>query len=280
MLLKKFFYSNTVILFLSNGVGDRNSTLRISRDMNWYQVLGLEEGATLKEIKTAYRREVKKYHPDVSDHTLNDHMRMIRLNRAYYTLRKKLDAPNIIFPLHGAAASDSASPVGSGAAEPHPDYTEAGAGRTASNGSGGSRNGAAEQGYPGAGAGGVGTHSAAPPGVEQGVPLNTTAVESYKDPGYAYYKLGFAIFSRIHPSAFWSSTKDLFDVWVNRVRDRDAAKIVEKMIESFPKAYYYFSVVVDEYPDSIWAPDSIEKMNKIEKMTPLYAKILTSFHRC
>jgi hypothetical protein len=98
-----------------------------------------------------------------------------------------------------------------------------------------------------------------------------------EDPGYAYYKQGYNIFRKIHPSAFCTSTKNLFDVWVNKVRDEEAAKIVEKMIESFPKAYYYFSLVADEYPDSMWAPDSLEKIKTIEKMTPLYVKILRSF---
>ena len=31
---------------------------------NPYEVLGIKEGASVEEIKAAYREQVKKYHPD------------------------------------------------------------------------------------------------------------------------------------------------------------------------------------------------------------------------
>ena len=32
---------------------------------NYWQILGLEEGATLNEIKSAYKQYAKKFHPDL-----------------------------------------------------------------------------------------------------------------------------------------------------------------------------------------------------------------------
>lgn len=41
--------------------------------------------------------------------------------------------------------------------------------------------------------------------------------------------------------------------------------------------YYYFSLVVNDYPDSPWYSDSVEKMNLIEKRMNTYKKIIVSF---
>jgi len=49
------------------------------------KVLGLEEKATLNEIKSAFRRLARKNHPDLSD-DMYGHQRMRRLNHAYQLL--------------------------------------------------------------------------------------------------------------------------------------------------------------------------------------------------
>jgi hypothetical protein len=58
----------------------------LSSDEKALQVLGLQKGASEKEIIAAYRTLAKRYHPDVSAKNNHD---MIQLNRAYETLRKK-----------------------------------------------------------------------------------------------------------------------------------------------------------------------------------------------
>jgi len=54
--------------------------------MNPYEVLGIKEGASKEEIKTAYRTAVKKYHPDKhQDNPLNElaEEKMQEVNEAY-----------------------------------------------------------------------------------------------------------------------------------------------------------------------------------------------------
>ena len=55
------------------------------------------------------------------------------------------------------------------------------------------------------------------------------------------------------------------------------AKVME-LIKLFPRAYYYFSIVAHEYPNSPWNADALDKMKMIEDRTRIYMKILESFH--
>ncbi len=59
--------------------------------MNPYEVLGVKPGASQDEIKRAYRKLIKKYHPDqYGDNPLKDlaQEKMIEINEAYDTLTK------------------------------------------------------------------------------------------------------------------------------------------------------------------------------------------------
>ena len=56
------------------------------------KLLGLGEAATLKEIKTAYRKLAHRYHPDKQGGNENaDSENMKRLNRAYKLLMEYCD---------------------------------------------------------------------------------------------------------------------------------------------------------------------------------------------
>jgi hypothetical protein len=52
---------------------------------NYYDLLEIPKNATLEQIRKAYRRKAKQYHPDVSGQS-NAHMHFLILRQAYETL--------------------------------------------------------------------------------------------------------------------------------------------------------------------------------------------------
>lgn len=71
--------------------------------MNYYEILGISNSATNKEIKKAYKTLVKKYHPDVfkGDKSLAE-AKIKKINEAYETLsdpKLKLEYDNSLFDL-------------------------------------------------------------------------------------------------------------------------------------------------------------------------------------
>ena len=55
----------------------------------YYTTLGVSQNATYEEIREAYRRLAKKYHPDVNSNSPLAHHNMIRINTAYEVLSDK-----------------------------------------------------------------------------------------------------------------------------------------------------------------------------------------------
>ena len=105
------------------------------------------------------------------------------------------------------------------------------------------------------------------------------AIVEHKDPAYVFYRTGMQFFMKIHPSQ-WSHHKDLFQkssVAIDEKAQEENRQIVLELIKLFPRAYYYFSIVIHEYPNSPWANDALEKMKLIEDRTKKYLKIIESF---
>jgi len=104
-------------------------------------------------------------------------------------------------------------------------------------------------------------------------------VALYSDQAYAFYKQGMKAFMAIHPSQWKTddtapSSSTIIEHAIDQEKSR---KKVMELVRLFPKAYYYFSIVVHEYPDSDWAYDAREKIDKIEERIGRYRKIIESF---
>jgi curved DNA-binding protein CbpA len=61
----------------------------------YYRILGLKEGATIKELKKAFHEKAKEYHPDVSSH-LDAESKFIEVNEAYEYLRNKQELDQVL----------------------------------------------------------------------------------------------------------------------------------------------------------------------------------------
>jgi hypothetical protein len=102
------------------------------------------------------------------------------------------------------------------------------------------------------------------------------SIVAHSDPAYVFYRTGSQFFERIHPS-HWDIEDSVLLNAKNGPEPELQTKKIKDLMSLFPKAYYYFSIVVHEYPGSVWTADSIEKMAVIERRLGRYRKIIESF---
>jgi hypothetical protein len=109
--------------------------------------------------------------------------------------------------------------------------------------------------------------------------VNNHEINNHKDPSYVYYKTACKYFELVHPS-HWNNNQTITINGKTQEENKLQQKTLDKvkdLVNLFPKAYYYFSIVVHEYPSSVWVNDSKEKMLIIEKRMITYKKIIDSF---
>ena len=112
-----------------------------------------------------------------------------------------------------------------------------------------------------------------------GVSSDNDAVVKHKDPAYVFYKTAMTQFMKIHPSQWSVESRQILEK-PSPLKEEELERIKDKvrnLVKLFPKAYYYFSIVVHEYPNSVWFQDSKDKMALIEERTVRYKKIIESF---
>jgi curved DNA-binding protein CbpA len=63
------------------------------RSQNPYERLGITYGATMDEVKKAYRRKIRLYHPDKTDNFMSEHGQELSklLNQAVDQIKKELE---------------------------------------------------------------------------------------------------------------------------------------------------------------------------------------------
>ena len=187
--------------------------------MNDYQILGIQEGSSLSEVKKAYRTRVKESHPDTAaaEDEFKNHLLFIEINKAYQRIIGSKEKKRVV-KRQPTGKAETISPQNGG-----------------------------------------------------------EKVVVHKDPAYVFYKTGMNYFMKIHPSQ-WSRNKS--KQLPDPEKEEDIDKLKEKvrsLASLFPKSYYYFSIVVNEYPECPWYQDAKEKMIMIEERTVMYRKIIESF---
>jgi tetratricopeptide (TPR) repeat protein len=73
-----------------------------------YQLLGIYRGASLDELKAAYRSLARKFHPDLNPGDLDASQRFIALNEAYQVLLGKIQAHSVRTPPANPAGTHTA----------------------------------------------------------------------------------------------------------------------------------------------------------------------------
>ena len=89
-------YKNFEIIYINDLSTGKTEELFYSSSHNAYKILELEKGATPQEVKKAYRRMAKKFHPDKVQHLGPEHQKgaeekFRKVQEAYEQLQKELN---------------------------------------------------------------------------------------------------------------------------------------------------------------------------------------------
>lgn len=184
----------------------------------YYEILGVKPGASIKEVKKAFRSLVRKNHPDMFPEERKElqELKMIQINEAYAGIMGRLlyDVDNERDEKDDAAGEKETGP---------PAYYRC---------------------------------------------SSENAVGFHKDIQYAYYKQGFDNFSMALNGIKRIERK------VSLRNDLYYLRRFANALVYLRKADIYFSKLLDEYPDSIWAYDAYIKTKRVEYFNRLYRKIL------
>ncbi|MDH5716859.1 MAG: DnaJ domain-containing protein [Spirochaetia bacterium] len=165
----------------------------------YLDILDLNVDASIVDIKKAYRKKVKKYHPDLHEEKsrLYYQEKMVLINHAYKSL---INDPILSKKTNIKKSKD--------------------------------------------------------------INDDKNLPDLPKDPGYSYYKQAHMYFH-----------KGFYKYYKKKIKPENKLKAAVEILSNFERAYHYYTLVIEKYPDSLWVWDSLLKRKKIEKLTPIYENI-------
>jgi hypothetical protein len=96
----------------------------------------------------------------------------------------------------------------------------------------------------------------------------------HKDPAYVYYKSGTDHLNQGNYIFNWSRYTPKNKKYHFDVRKGSLLRTASEALEHYTLAYKAYMKVCSSYPGSIWAADSLEKLNLIEKLNERYSEII------
>lgn len=113
--------------------------------------------------------------------------------------------------------------------------------------------------------------------VERGTDLahdEYTLPVPHRDPSYAYYKSAIEHLNKGNYIFNWSRYTPKKHRYHFDVRKSSLLRTAAEALEHYRLAYSCFLKVCTGYPGSVWAPDSTEKLDMIEKLNERYNEII------
>lgn len=108
----------------------------------------------------------------------------------------------------------------------------------------------------------------------EAAPSMNSSIVLHKDPAYAYYKSAIDHLNSGNYIFNWSRYSPKGGRYHFDVRKSSLLKTAADALEHYRAAYSSFLKVCTGYPDSVWAKDSMDKLDVIEKLNGRYHEII------
>jgi len=106
------------------------------------------------------------------------------------------------------------------------------------------------------------------------------SIGTLRDPAYAYYKQGFRYFNLGATELARKEAPQLRRALATEgTADGYILRLALRALHYFERSYSYFLVVVDQYPQSPWAPDARYKLKRLETFSLVYQRICENLSR-